>query len=150
VSIYDSTFTATAGKPEQGWVYYSGFVVALLRLGIAAIPCGLFGGWGIPMITFCGIVLAFTSEQSAAMGRGKWACRKSADKTVVLTRGNRAQYAIVNGKGLDLEDLAAGLTNVDLSASLFTRIATGLLALLWILLLIQRAGAREGKRSLAH
>jgi hypothetical protein len=84
------------------------------------------------------------------MGRGKWACRKSADKTVVLTRGNRAQYAIVNGKGLDLEDLAAGLTNVDVSASLFTRIATGLLALLWILLLIQRAGAREGKRSLAH
>jgi hypothetical protein len=71
VSIYGSTFTATAGKPEQGRIYYSGFVVALLRLGIAAIPCGLFEDWGILMITFCGIVLAFTSGQSAAMGRGE-------------------------------------------------------------------------------
>jgi hypothetical protein len=50
---------------------------------------------------------------------------------------------IRNGKGLDSEDLAAGPTNVDVSASLFTRIATGLLALPWILLLISATGEKE-------
>jgi len=46
-------------------------------------------------------------------------------------------------RGFDLEDLAAGPTNVDVSASPFTRIAIGLLALLWILLLISAAGEKE-------
>jgi hypothetical protein len=60
-------------------------------------------------------------------------------KTIVLTRGNGAQHAIVvrgDGVGFDLEDLAAGPANIDNSASYPTRIAMLLLAVLWILLLI--------------
>jgi hypothetical protein len=148
VSIYDSTFTATAVKPAHDWIHYSGFVVALFQLGIAAIPCGLFGDLGDPddhvlRESYWHLLRAVCRNRR----KEKWACRKNTDKTVVLTRGNGAEHAIViigNGKGLDLEDLAAGPTNVDVSASLFTRIATGLLTLLWILLLlISAAGEKE-------
>jgi len=65
---------------------------------------------------------------------------------VVLTRGNGSQHAIVilgDGKGLDFEDLAAGQTNVDVSASWFTRVAVVVLALFWILLLITAAGIKQ-------
>jgi hypothetical protein len=52
---------------------------------------------------------------------------------MVLTRGNGAQHAIVvrgDGVGFDLEDLAAGTVNVDVSASNLTRITVITLALL--------------------
>ena len=146
VSIYEPSSTAIAGEPKHDWIHYSGLLIAVFQLGIAAIPCGLFGDWGILMITFCGIVLAFASGSLPQWKKEKWACRRNANKTVVLSRGNGAQHAIIvlgNGKGLDLEDLAAGPANVDVSASLLTRTATAGLALLWILLLITAAGEKE-------
>ena len=75
----------------------------------------------------------------------KWACRDKSKKNVVLTRGNGSQYAIVifgDQKGLDLEDLASGQTNIDKNASIFTRVAATILALFWILLLIT-AGIKQ-------
>jgi hypothetical protein len=66
---------------------------------------------------------------------------------VVLTRGNGAQHAIVISDpdeiGLDLETLAAGQANVDVSTSLSTRILVGLLAVLWVLLLISASGIKS-------
>jgi len=47
------------------------------------------------------------------------------NKTVILIRGNGSQHAIMilgDGKGLDLEDFAAGSANVDVSTSFTTRI----------------------------
>lgn len=146
VSIYKQSTEREPGVPVQDWIYYSGFVVALIQLGISAIPYGLFGDWGILMITSSGIVLAFLSGSIPQWKKEKWACRRNTNKTVILTRGNGSQHAIViieHGRGLDLEDLAAGPVNVDVSATMSTRIALTVLAVLWILLLISAAGQRE-------
>jgi hypothetical protein len=81
-----------------------------------------------------------------ALSDEKWACRRNAKKNVILTRGNGSQHAIVilgDGNGLDFEDLAAGQTNVDVSASYGTRICVTVLAALWILLLITAAGIKK-------
>jgi hypothetical protein len=63
----------------------------------------------------------------------------------VLTRGNGSQHAIIilsEGRGLDLEDLSVGYTNLDVSASLFTRITVTVLAAFWVLILIAAAGIK--------
>lgn len=62
---------------------------------------------------------------------------------MILTRGNSSQHAILilgGGKGLDLEDLAAGQNNFDLSTARKTKVALIGLATLWIFLLITVAG----------
>lgn len=65
-------------------------------------------------------------------------------KRTFFTRGNGSQHAIVirgNKRGLNIEDLAAGQENVDVSAKVFTRVAVLALSAFWILLLITAAGS---------
>ena len=143
-----SFYRAAPVRPGGGYdaVYYSGFGVAVLQLGIAAIPGGIFGDWSILLVTAAGIALAFATGSLSQWGKEKYACRRASKKTVVLTRGNGAQHAIVirgDGVGFDLEDLAAGPADVDISASHLTRIAVVFLALLWILLLVSAAGIKN-------
>ncbi|KIX04589.1 uncharacterized protein Z518_05459 [Rhinocladiella mackenziei CBS 650.93] len=145
VSIYTAE-QAQKGYPGYDLVYWIGYVTTFFQLGIAAIPCGIYGDWGIFLITIVGISLSFVTGSLPQWSEEKWACRKNSTKSVILTRGNGSQHAIVvlgQGKGLDLEDLAAGQTNVDVSASWFTRISVVILATLWILLLITAAGIQQ-------
>jgi hypothetical protein len=145
VSIYKAG-RARHGYPGYDLVYFIGFATTFVQLGIAAIPCGVFGDWGILLVTVAGIFLSFATGSIPQWSKEKWACRSNSDKTVILTRGNGSQHAIViigNGKGFDFEDLAAGPTNVNVSASYSTRIAVTLLAVLWILLLITAAGIKQ-------
>lgn len=145
VSIYKAAH-ARPGYPGYDLVYYIGFATTLFQLGIAGIPCGVFGDWGILLVTVSGILLSFATGSISQWSKEKWACRCNSEKTVILTRGNGSQHAIViigDGKGLDLEDLAAGPTNVDVSASYKTRIVVTLLAALWILLLITAASIKQ-------
>lgn len=145
VSVYKAD-RARPGYPGYDLVYFIGFASTLLQLGIAAIPCGIFGDWSIFLVTVSGILLSFATGSLSQWSREKWACRRNSEKTVILTRGNGSQHAIViigDGKGLDLEDLAGVPTNVDASASYSTRIAVTLLAGLWILLLITAAGIKQ-------
>ncbi|KAI1629856.1 hypothetical protein EDD37DRAFT_70612 [Exophiala viscosa] len=145
VSIYRAG-TAVVGCPGYDLAYYIGFATTVLQLGIAAIPCGIFGDWGILLVTVGGILLSFASGSLSEWREEKWACRRNSYKDVILTRGNGSQHAIVvlgTGKGLDLEDLAAGQTNVDVSASRYTRVVVTLLAALWIILLITAAGLKK-------
>lgn len=142
VSFYlaDHATKNTSGKDV---VYYSGFGIAIFQLGIAAIPCGIFGDWSILLLTAVGIALAFTTGSLSQWRREKWACRSTSNKTIVLTRGNGSQHAIVvrsDGRGLDLEHLSTGPATVDVSASHTTRLTIGILALLWILLLVSASG----------
>ncbi|TRX90295.1 hypothetical protein FHL15_008840 [Xylaria flabelliformis] len=143
ISIYKAG-NAQPGYPGHDWVYFAGFATVIAQLGLAAIPCGLYGHWAILVVTIAGIILSFATGALPQWTREKWACRRNAAKTVILTRGNGSQHAIVilgTGNGLDLEDLAtAGSMSFP---SCLTRCATVILAALWILLLITAAGIQE-------
>ncbi|CAG9954297.1 unnamed protein product [Clonostachys rosea f. rosea IK726] len=146
VAFY-SAKTAEKGAIYLDKVYLSGFFVAVFQLGIAAIPCGLWGDWSILLVTISGILLAFASGSLPQWRKEKWACRTGNPKTVILTRGNGACHAIVisdpDGRGLDLETLAAGQINVDVSTTLSSRIVVGLLAVLWVALLVSASGIKN-------
>ncbi len=144
VSVYKAG-EAQAGTSGYDFIYWLGFGTSILQLGIAAIPCGVFGDWGILLITVVGISLSFVTGSLPQWREEKWACRDKSNKDVILTRGNGCQHAIVilgDGKGFDLEDLAAGPTNIDVSAPK-TRFALTGLAALWVLLLITAAGIKQ-------
>jgi hypothetical protein len=145
VSIYEPSTTIRAGTVKRDHVYWIGIPVTILQLGIAAIPCGIFGDWGNLMITVCGIALSIATGLLPQWKKEKWACRRDSFDSFILTRGNGTQHAIVilgNGKGLNLEDLATGQTNVLVDTSNLTRIVLLALATLWILLLLTAAGLK--------
>ncbi|KAF2135511.1 uncharacterized protein K452DRAFT_293164 [Aplosporella prunicola CBS 121167] len=145
VSIYKAE-PATPGCPGYDLIYFAGFATCVVQLGIAAIPCAVYGDWGILLITTSGIILSFITGSLSQWSKEKWACRQNSGKKTILTRGNGSQHAIVvlgNGKGLDLEDLAAGPANADAVASYTTRNTMVVLAALWILLLITASGIQQ-------
>ncbi|PVF97862.1 hypothetical protein CPB86DRAFT_759392 [Serendipita vermifera] len=147
VSIYEVDASKKAGVPDKDMVYWSGFFIAFLQLGIAMIPLGLDGNWGIAIITMSGILLSFVTGSLSQWKKEKWSCRRNTKKTFILTKGNGAQHAIVvlgNGEGLDLEDLASGTTNEQILTHFTTRIVIAILAVLWISLLITAAGQKSG------
>ncbi|KAF9463934.1 hypothetical protein BDZ94DRAFT_1282335 [Collybia nuda] len=133
------------GVPSNDWVYYSGIFVALLQLGVAAIPVALSGQWSVILITASGTLLAFASGALPQWGAEKWKCRRR-EKTVTLTEGNGAQHAIViigQSGALDLEDLATG--SGERSMVLSTRACLVTLLVLWIMLLISVSGLEESR-----
>lgn len=135
ISVYSCS--RPAGKPVHDFVYYSGFIIALLQLAISSIPFGISGDWVPFLLTFFGIVLAFTTGALPHWKEEKWEAPLS-KKRVILTRGNGAQHAIVIDSekgGVDFEALAA----LEPTASLATRIGNVTLAVLWIVHLITLA-----------
>lgn len=146
VSIYEAG-EAMPGSQGRDLAYYSGFAVAALQLVIAAIPCGIWGDWGVILITTAGIILSFAMGSLPQWVKEKWACRTiQSKKTFVLVRGNGSGHAIVircNGRGLDLEDLAAGPVNVEVHTSTSTRVAVVTFAFLWLGLLITASGIQR-------
>ncbi|KAF8545885.1 hypothetical protein OG21DRAFT_1451348 [Imleria badia] len=127
-----------AGKPVHDFAYYSGFIVVLVQLAISSIPFGISGDWVPFLLTFSGIVLAFTTGALPHWKEEKWGA-PSSKKRVILTCGNGAQHAIVidsrEDGGVDFEALAA----LEPTASLATRIGNVILAVLWIIHLITLA-----------
>lgn len=147
VSIYRSGQSRLIGKSADNFLYIVSSLVAIIQLGVAAIPLGIFGDWGIFMITGAGIILSSVTASFPQWKQEKWACRRlnGNEKKFILTRGNGSQHAIVIlgcEDFLDLEDLGAGQTNVNVSASTSTRIAVVVLACLWVLLLVTAAGLK--------
>lgn len=142
VAVYDASPHKQAGVPDHDWLYYSGVLCAVVQLGVAAIPWGLWGDWSIMMTTAIGITFAFASGSLPQWKAEKYKCRKGTKKTVTLTRGNGNNDCIViigGGFGMDMEDLAAG-QGVDMP---HTRIYTSIMAVLWIALLIAVSGLKE-------
>lgn len=145
VSIYDAK-KARKGYSGCDWIYWLGFGTIILQLGLAAIPCGIFGDWSILLITAVGNLLSLTTGLPSQWAREKWACRENATKITILTRGNGNQHAIVirgQGRGFDLEDLGTGFINLEAFTSMSTRIYVGVHACFWILLLITAAGIKK-------
>ncbi|PNP86584.1 hypothetical protein FNYG_00076 [Fusarium nygamai] len=143
VPIYKAQ-QAIKGYPGYDALYFTGFLTCIVQVGVAAIPCGIFGDWSILAVTASGIVLSFASGALPQWSKEKWACRIDTHKAFALTRGNGSQYAIVilsEGKGLDLEDLAAADTGAFAESG--TRLVVVALGFLWILLLITASGIRQ-------
>ncbi|KAL2069974.1 hypothetical protein VTL71DRAFT_14654 [Oculimacula yallundae] len=124
-------------------LYYTGFIVTLLQLGISVIPFGIFGDWSILLIVAAGTILSFATCSVPQWGREKWACRAGTNKSIVITQGNGSQFAILilgDHKGLDLEDLSIAKGNLQTHISKLQMIV---LAALWIILLITATGIKE-------
>ncbi|KAL8346353.1 hypothetical protein RB598_000316 [Gaeumannomyces tritici] len=146
VSIYQASEGYPTGTVKRDHVYWIGLPITVLQLGIAAIPCGLFGDWGSLLITAVGIALSLTTGLLPQWRKEKWACRDKAKCNYILTRGNGSQHAIViqgKGRGYNLEDMASGQSNIMVATNTFTRATLLVLATLWILLLITAAGIKE-------
>ena len=141
VSIFHASFKYKSGVPVADWIYYSGIPVAIIQLGIASIPWATHGDWAVFVITGAGILLAFATGALPQWRAEKWGYPR-VEKTVILTRGNGAQHALViigDKDTLDLEILA----NAEPQVTLFTQFCIIALAILWIVHLITVIGINE-------
>lgn len=136
------------GVPVLDRVWYSGVVVIAIQIAIAIIPWAVEGDWSAFLITAAGNILALTGASMPQWCQEKWACPKppQGGSTVSITQGNGSRHAVVilgcKGVGLDLEILALGTRTAR--PSNFTRLASTILALLWIMLLITVSGLDGG------
>lgn len=113
VGIYDAVDGPSGqnqiGKPGISKAWIMSVAVITLQLGVAAVPFGIYGDWGVFMITIAGTTLALVTGSMPQFRAEKYACRTGSKKNVALTRGNGSRYVMVilgNGKSLDLEDLS--------------------------------------------
>lgn len=146
VSIYLPDDKNEPKTARRDLVYWSGIGSIVLQLGIAIIPLSLSGDWGVLVVTAAGVCLAMATSFLPQWKREKWACREEAKDPYILTRGNGSQHAIVilgNKRGLNLEDLASGQTNVTINVTRFTCTVLVILSALWIVLLISATGLTE-------
>lgn len=130
------------GTVRHDWVWYSGFIVIMLQLAVAAIPWAWRGNWLILLATACGTLLALSGGALPQWKAEKWACRPKSPETYCLLRGNGHQQVIViesAGMGMNLEDLASS----RVPGLPFHRLLTTVLATLWIVFLVTVAGLRE-------
>lgn len=98
-------------EPTRDLLWWAGYGVAVLQILIAAIPCIVWNEWQALLITLCGTIMAFFTASLPEWRRQRWAARHlEREKTLILTRGNGAQHALVilgRVGSLDLEDLAS-------------------------------------------
>lgn len=142
ITIFKAGNTEKAGVPHRDKLWYSGYFIAAVQLGIAAVPWGLHKVWEIFAVTLCGTALAFVTAGLPHWTRERWACRKDSNKTFVISRGNGAQHAIVirgNGQSLDLEDLAAA-SGEGVGSAIGTTTVYAVLTTLWCALLVTVSG----------
>ncbi|KAL3478309.1 hypothetical protein BJX99DRAFT_224624 [Aspergillus californicus] len=147
VSVWEPSRTKASAEPGRDLMYWSGVIVTIVQLGIAAIPAGMNGDWGVLMITGSATALCLLTGGLTQWKVEKWACRRldtRSKKNFILTRGNGAQHAIAvisNGRGLDLEDLATGFSMIDSpTITIGAQLSTIALGILWVALLITASG----------
>ncbi|PQE05712.1 hypothetical protein CJF31_00004433 [Rutstroemia sp. NJR-2017a BVV2] len=61
IAVYKWVDDSKPGLPARDWAWWSGILVSLLQLGIAAIPWALHRNWGIFLATAAGTSLAYMS-----------------------------------------------------------------------------------------
>jgi hypothetical protein len=148
VSIYEFNEDPPCphGVPRIDWVWLLGIGVIIVQFIVAILAWILDGSWATFLITASGSVLALVGGSLPQWKAEKWACPKNGGSTVAITQGNGSRHVVVikgkRGHGLDLEVLAQGTRTAKSSIS--TRLATMVLALLWIVLLITVAGMKQG------
>jgi hypothetical protein len=149
VAVYEPSPSGTQGVPDRARgilegdrVLLTGVIVTVIQLGIAAIPCGLYGEWEVLLLTACGTLLSWLmgllQEQSAQT-------RKKTGKTFALTQGIGSQHVIIilgNDNGIDLEDLASEVFRDTDQSALAITYAFAMVAL-WTALLVTTSGIKS-------
>ncbi|KAF1917728.1 hypothetical protein BDU57DRAFT_514134 [Ampelomyces quisqualis] len=138
IAVYNWSLHHAPGNPKQDLVWWSGVLVTIVQLVVAAIPWILEANWAIFLVTCAGTLLSYASASLPQWKREKFATRTS-KKSIALTLGQGCHHVIiVQGaeNGLDLEALAAGRSPSLQS----TRFYVVVLALGWIALLISSTG----------
>ncbi|GFF87114.1 hypothetical protein IFM61606_02822 [Aspergillus udagawae] len=150
VSLWQPSTKQPHGEPGHDLLHWSGVIATVVQLGIAAVPVGLRGDWGVMLVTAAAIILCYSTGALPHWKVEKWACRRLAardKKNFILTRGNGSQHAIAiisNGHGLDLEDLATGFAKINSPPiTLFSQLAIISLGLLWVALLITASALQK-------
>jgi hypothetical protein len=145
VTVFEVADSPKPGTIARDWVYYSGFVVAVAQLGMAAIPTILAKNWSIMMITVMGNVLALLQGAMPHWRKEKWAAPSNGGYTVSITQGNGSQHVMVvlanEFTGFDLEILAGGGRNIRVTRQELIYISS--LTVCWTALLISVAGLSE-------
>lgn len=155
--IFDMSQELGSCTNDRVWV--AGIACALVQLGIASVPCALYGDWAVLLVTGLGTILAFVTGSLPQFGKEKWGTKRKneGEHTVALIQGDpqvATEIMVIRqvSAGLDLEDLAKGTGGKRVSEVVWskhtesatawpwTRSATGLLAACWIALLIVVSG----------
>ncbi|KAJ7310122.1 hypothetical protein DFH08DRAFT_898856 [Mycena albidolilacea] len=145
VTFYRTMPNKKMGVPDRDWVYWTGVIVIVLQIGIAAVPGALDGDWLIFILTFGGIVLVQLQASLPQWRKELWAGRRIGKKEheiVCLTRGNGSAYAMVirsDGCGIRMSDMAAGAEVTDRT----TIPGTLILAVLWLIHLFCTSGLQN-------
>lgn len=143
ITVFRASKAETAGVPRRDLYWFSGYVVAIFQLGIAAVPWATNGEWEIFLLTAVGTALAFITGSLPQWRKERWGCRRNSKKTFVLSDGNGAQHVLVvqgAGRSLDLEDLAA---TSEKNGSTWTTLIFATLATCWTVLLLAVSGIQS-------
>ena len=145
VSVFKVIPGTKPGRPTHDFVWYSGYGIILIQLGIAIVPLCLHAAWVNLVIVVCGTLLALSQGAISQWREEKWECPKRGGRTVTITQGNGSRQAMVilgSENALELEILAH--CDGNLASTLLTRVISGIQALLWMMLLITVAGLKQG------
>ncbi|KAJ4372382.1 hypothetical protein N0V83_004156 [Neocucurbitaria cava] len=86
-------------------------LVTIVQVGIAFIPLGRDGEWGVFLITCVGVMAAFVAGQLPQWRIEKVPLKRKSRKHIALTSGNGSREIMIiygGGVSMDLEELAAG------------------------------------------
>lgn len=130
---------------SRDWIWWSGVITILIQLCVAIVPCALQSDWTIFLVTVAGAGLALSGGSLQQWRLEKWGARlDEKNTTFCLTRGNGFQHVLVIQNqapgSLNLEDLAMPRRH---GCSGSSKAAVTVLAVLWIVFLINVAGLRN-------
>lgn len=131
-------------KPKRDKLWNSFFIIVPIQLVISAVPIIVHRNWSIILITVAGSVLALITGSLPELRAEKFKCRIGSTQSYAITRGNGHKHVFLiladrtdgNASGLHLDDLAGAVQHAHRG----TRIASVILAILWIFFLITVGG----------
>lgn len=152
MGIYFYKSKTGAGKPTRDRIWWLFIVAFTAQFGLAVTPLFVHGAdrrnWIVLMVTAAGTALALLTGSMPQWGEEKYSARRvtkdDGERKYVLTRGNGHSHVFVIQVTKDtyfknLDDMAT----MRPFRSVLTRIATVVLAVLWIFLLIVVGGLEE-------
>jgi len=138
------------GQPTKDPIFYSGIMVIILQVVIAAVPLMRTRDYIPLVVTVAAISLCLVHSSLPQWRAEKWNGRrigegKDKGRTVSLVTGNGAKHVLViicRHNAFNLEDMASPSEPQGVNVH-FTRVVVALLACAWLAFLITVAGIQE-------